>query len=88
MKLRGGHEIMAAWGPLHRYSPESYISKAGIPALFCALRVKAVFNSLLSLICSRIKECGEWVEPQRSGPGVGCVAGRSPHSRGPCVFPA
>lgn len=47
--------------------------KLALQLYLCAVRVKAIFSSLLSLICSRIKGCGE--QPC-AGPGV-AMSGRS-----------
>lgn len=44
--------------------------------ILCAVRVKAIFSSLLSLICSRIKGYGWGGEQQCTGPGV-AVSGQA-----------
>lgn len=55
--VEGGHEILAAACPVHR--PSSFLRlRSWHPGFICALRVKAISNSLLSLICSRIKGWG------------------------------
>lgn len=55
--VEGGHEILAAACPVHR--PCSFLRlRSWHPGFICALRVKAISNSLLSLICSRIKGWG------------------------------
>lgn len=46
------------WGPPHRHSPHSCVSKVGIVALFVRCMREGIFNSLLSLMCSGMKSCG------------------------------
>lgn len=70
-----GHDFMAAQCPPHRESAFLHLQSWHRGFILCIVRVKAIFSSLLSLICPRIKGCGQWVEQQCAGPGEGCAPG-------------